>query len=384
MSRKETLQNGIISAVLLMFCFFANVGVGAARPAEPPILPMNVEFRYMPQYLEESFSDDPRYARIEAMLDADGCHVVLLDKTTDREAFYSSSKRRVDALAANGGDAYVTPVDCETHSPMDASLAFLIHFQDRFGNDVSWKLVTGQMVPHASPEVIYRTSNSGITFLYAPRRTAGLRGTMITIAGREYTPKSTQPDNPSAAFYAADMTFGQIMPGADVWTVEDTPADKVQAAKWNLAGTGGRQRTLAVKELSATEASIEQFDGNDPDAPHVVLNLVRVNDAYELRSLSFESHFNTLWIFFGPELPLPAHHTDDNRIVTFTVAENEQANIASGKLEIHRAFDAEHLVWHFDTPTFAKGIMLETGVNLILGVSAQANCTSGACSDPLR
>jgi hypothetical protein len=109
-----------------------------------------------------------------------------------------------------------------------------------------------------------------------------------------------------------------------------------------------------------------------------------VNDAYELRSLSLESHFNTLWIFFGPELPLPAHHKDDKKIVTFTVAENEQANIASGQLEVRRAFDAEHLAWHFDTPTLAKGIMLETGVNLILDVSTQANCTSGACSDPLR
>jgi hypothetical protein len=28
---------------------------------------MNVEFRYVPQYLEESISDDPLYARIEAL-----------------------------------------------------------------------------------------------------------------------------------------------------------------------------------------------------------------------------------------------------------------------------------------------------------------------------
>ena len=99
--------------------------------------------------------------------------------------------------------------------------------------------------------------------------------------------------------------MGQILPGTDLWAVERTPADIVQTAKWNVSGDGGRLRTLAVKELSATEASIEQFDLNDPDAPQVILNVVRVNDTYELRSLSFESHFNTLWIFFGPLLPLP-------------------------------------------------------------------------------
>lgn len=265
------------------------------------------------------------------------------------------------------------PIDCETSSGLDVSPEFRIHFHDRFGNDFSWKFVSREIVPPAEPEVICRTDNSGIIFLYAPRRASSVDGTMLTIAGREYRPKSTQPDTAPTAFYATDMTLGQIMPGTDIWTVESTSGNATQAAAWNLAGAGGQLRALSVRESSLTGASIEQIDANDPDAPHLILNVVRVNDAYEVRSLSCESHFNKLWIFFGPGLPLPAHRTDDKTIVTFTVAENEQANIASGKLEVHRAFDAEHVVWHFDVPKFARGITLETGVNLISGVSAQAN-----------
>jgi len=83
-----------------MSIFFWNAGILRADTPEAPLLPMNVAFRYVPQYLDESIPDDPRYARIQALLDEDGCHVILLDKTTDREAFYSTSKRRVDALAA--------------------------------------------------------------------------------------------------------------------------------------------------------------------------------------------------------------------------------------------------------------------------------------------
>jgi hypothetical protein len=180
------------------------------------------------------------------------------------------------------------------------------------------------------------------------------------------------------------MTVGQILPGTDLWAVERTPADIVQTAEWNVSDDGGRLRTLAVKELSATEASIEQFDLNDPDAPPVILNVVRVNDTYELRSPSFESRFNTLWIFFDPLLPLPAHEVDDKRIVTFTVAENEQANIASGALEVQRAVDAEHVLWHFETPSCARGITLETGVNLIPNARTEANCTNEDCSDLLK
>jgi hypothetical protein len=109
-----------------------------------------------------------------------------------------------------------------------------------------------------------------------------------------------------------------------------------------------------------------------------------VNDAWELRSLSFESHFNTLRIFFGPQLPLPARQSDDKTIVTFTVAENELSNIASGKLEVRRAVEAEHVFWLFDTPGFARGITLETGVNLIPGARVQANGTNENRSDLLR
>jgi len=57
---------------------------------------------------------------------------------------------------------------------------------------------------------------------------------------------------------------GQILPGTDLWAVERTPADIVQTAEWNVSDDGGRLRTLAVKELSATEVSIEQFTSNAP------------------------------------------------------------------------------------------------------------------------
>jgi len=384
MYREESLGSGTALIGFLICAFIWNAGVVRAQSPEAPLLPMNVEFRYVSQYLEESISDDPLYGRIEALLDDNGCDVILLEKSTNREAFYSISKRRVDAQAANGSDAYITPIGFTTFWAKDSSPAFVIHFQDRFGNEILWKFAVGEIVPHASPEVIFRTDNCGIGFLYAPQRAPSADGTTLKIADREYLPESTQSDDAVAAFYATDVTLGQILPGTDLWAVERTPADMVQTAKWTVGGGGGRLRTLAVKELSATEASIEQSDVNDPDAPHVTLNVVRVNDVYELRSLSFETHFNTLWIFFGPLLPLPEQGVDDKTTVTFTVAENEQANIASGELEVQRAVDAEHVLWHFETPSFARGITLETGVNLIPNARMQANCSNEDCLDLLR
>jgi hypothetical protein len=60
--------------------------------------------------------------------------------------------------------------------------------------------------------------------------------------------------------------------------------------------------------------------------------------------------------------------------VTFTVAENEDANIASGRLVARRGFDTEHLEWQFESPDLAKG------VNLIPKDTEQAKCMNEDCS----
>jgi hypothetical protein len=375
----------ILSIGLLAYVFFCHASaIHAQTPAKPsspeaPVLPMDIKFRYVPQYFEQSFPDDPRYARIVALVDHGRCDVVLLDKTTNREAFYSTLDRKVGALAADGAAAYTTPIGFTASSTIDSYPLFEIRFHDRFGQKVTWQFVVGELLPHASQEVISRTDNSGIALLYAPRRAAAVFGTTLTIATRTYRPASTPSDDALDAFYATDMTVSQILPGTELWRVGNTPANTVPTAKWNLRGDGGRQRILALEQVSDTEAEVDQSDPDDPDAPQVVLNLERVNDTYELRSLSFKAHDNTLWIFFGPLLPLPAHQISDKTTVTFTVAENEQATVASGALEVQRAVDAEHLLWRFDTPNLARSTTFETGVNLIPSAAEQANCVNQDC-----
>jgi hypothetical protein len=376
------MKNRIVWINLFAYIFLCHASTMHAQtpakrsPPEAPVLPMDIEFRYVPQYFEQSFPEDPRYTRIVALVDQGRCDVVLLDKTTNREAFYSTLDRWIRARAADGAHAYITPIDFTASSTIDSYPLFVIRFHDRFGQEVTWQFVAGELLPRASQEVISRADNSGIAFLYAPRRAAAVPGTTLTIAARTYRPESTASDNALDAFYASDMTVTRILPGTDLWREENSPADPVPAAQWNLSGDGGRERHLALEQVSDTEAEVDQSDLDDPDAPQVVLNLERVNDTYGLRSLSFEAHGNTLWIFFGPLLPLPAHQITDKTTVAFTVAENEQATVARGALEVQRAVDTEHLLWRFDTPSLARSTTFETGVNLIPSASEQANCVN--------
>ena len=355
-----------------------------ALTSQAPILPMNVKFRYVPQYFVQSVEDDPRYARIEALVDEGRCEVALQDKTMNRTIFYSTLSRKVDALRANGADAYVTPIDFEAFTLGDSTPLFRIRLHDRSGQVIEWQFVAGQMAPHATPEVISRTDNSGIAIFYAPRRAAAGVGTSLTIGGREYVPQPTQSRARLGTFYATDMTIGQILPGTQLWRVESGPGGLAEAAQWDLRGEGGRRSMLAIKQLYDTGALIDQIELYDPDAPEVILTLVRSGDSYSLQLMLATAHDNTLWIFFGPALPLPEHQTDDKTIVTFTVAENEDASIASGRLVVRRGFDTEHLEWHFESPDLAKGEVFETGVKLIPKDGEHAKCMNEYCSIRLR
>ena len=152
---RAVIKNLIASISLAIFVFFchpsamrAQVPATALTP-EAPVLPMDIKFRHVPHYFAQAFSSDPRYARIEALVDQERCDIILLDKTTNREVLYSNLKRRVDALAADGVDAYSTPVDFAAASTDDSHPLFLFHFHDQFGQDITWRFVTGEMVPHA-------------------------------------------------------------------------------------------------------------------------------------------------------------------------------------------------------------------------------------------
>jgi hypothetical protein len=148
--RRGAIQNLIALIILAIFVFFCDASAMRAQvPAtaltpETPVLPMDIKFRHVPHYFEQSFTGDPRYARIEALVDEQGCDIILLDKTMNREVVYSNMKRRGDALAAEGIDAYTTPVDFRASSTDDSQSLFLFHFHDRFGQSVRWQFVAGE------------------------------------------------------------------------------------------------------------------------------------------------------------------------------------------------------------------------------------------------
>ena len=366
------------AAIVVLACsFFCLVGpIMAQAPksasTEAPVIPMKIKFSHVPQYFMQLIDDDPRYSRIEALINGGEREVILTDKTTNRSTFYANSQKRIDALQGSGAEAYFAAIEVGEFTTSDANPAHRIRLQDTFGQEIRWQFVTGEVVPHARPEIMFQSNGSGLAWVYAPRRAAPAAGTSLTIGDRQYQAQASGPGGDYRGFHSMDMAIAQFVPVTELWSVERSPIGLIEAEKWDLRGEAGQERLLVIKKISDQEASIEQIDLNDPDFADVLLDLDRSHGRYSLRSISITSHSNTMWIFFDPELPLPAHNMDDEMTATFTVAENEQASVANGTVVVRRAMDAEHMAWRFDEPQSAKGEAFETGVNLIPGRSNQA------------
>src|SRR5260370_27717122 len=155
-----------------------------------------------------------------------------------RPIFYSTLSRKVDAVKANGADGYAGPIDLEAFMLGDSTRLFRIRLHDRIGQVIEWQFVAGQMVLHASPEVISRTGDSGIAIFDPPSRAAAAVGTSLTIGGREYVPEPTQSRARLGAFYATDMTIGQILPGRALRRVAEGRVSSAECAAWERRGEG--------------------------------------------------------------------------------------------------------------------------------------------------
>jgi hypothetical protein len=323
----------------------------APATSVPPILPMEISFRYVPQYFEQSISNDPQYSRIEARVDQDRCDVVLFDKTSLHEDLYSTIKRS-GTIAAR--------IQCAQTSSSDAHLVFQFDFKDRFGQDVNWQFFAGEVLRQPSEnEVVFLGDISGATLCYAPNRAAAIAGTSLAIAGRNYRPLPAQSDT-APAFYANDMTIAKISAGTSSWAIQRGVDDQTTAEEWDLQDDRGRQRSLSVQQVSATQIDIDQLDLNDPDAIKVTLSLESFSGAWGLRTVSCKSHGDAFWIFFGSSVPVLATKIHDEATVAFTVAENDHATIARGVIVAKRADAAEHFVWQFNAPISAAGATVET------------------------
>jgi hypothetical protein len=333
----------------------------AQAALQVPILPMEIKFRHATQYFYQAIGDDSRYSQISAVVDDGHSEVILLDRTMNRRAFYSSSQKRIDVLQAHGVDAYQTDVRVESSNPIEGRPVYRIRFQDTRGDQIDWQFIAAEMVQHAKPEVVTQPNDDGFLCIYAPRRATAAVGTAVTIAGRKYSPLASGTDGVQA-WYAEDLTTAQIVAGTQILTVQASPSALAEGATWKLRTTGGLESQIVASKDSEGELVMQH---NLPDAGYLKYELEQTEEGYRVQSVSLTAQSNTLWLFFDPGLPLLSNHGVDRLNIAFAIAENEETTIARGNLTVHQSRGVERLAWNFEIPESARTSGFETAVNMI-------------------
>ena len=339
-----------------------------------PVLPMNVRFRFVPQYFVQLIHDDPKYSRIEALIDNDPnrplYEIILADKTTGDRIIYSSSEETVNTLQRVGKTAYPSIIQFAVSTQTGSISTYQFGLHDISGQQIIWKFTVSPQTTNVRAKFMDRSNTSGFVLMGLDQRAAAMPGTTLIIGNAHYPATSTRESMgareeaaDSGTFYGTGLTVAEIMPGADLWRVDALPDALKVDEKWILHASGGEKRVLTIESVSDDQVVIDQVD-QDGSFP-VRLDVRRVHDDFLLSSLSVMRRSHYLRISFVPGLPFPAPGLTDTAKVSFVVSEDSQTDVAHGNLLARRRFSDENIDWKFDAPDWARPRSIETGASVL-------------------
>ena len=374
------MASGRLRLSVLAFGFMCLTGaVGSyaqsdeAIPSSIPVAPMTVRFRFVPQYFVQRIDDDPKYSRIEALIDNDPnrpwYEIILADKTTGNRIIFSNSEETVNTLHRVGKVANQSNIDFAVSTQPNSISTYQIGLRDTAGQQIIWKFAVSSTATKVRPGFLIRPNMSGFVLMGLDQRAAAMAGTTLIIGTARYSVPSTvdstgvQEVANSGTFYGTGLTIAEIMPGSELWSIDALPDALKADEKWILHTTGGEKRVLTIESVIDDQVVIDQLDQGR--SLHVRLGVRRVNGDLRLGSLSVVRQSHSFRITFVPELPFPAVGPDDTANIHFIVSEDSQPDIADGSLLARRRFSNEYIQWEFDTPDWARARSLETGASVL-------------------
>jgi hypothetical protein len=340
-----------------------------------PVVQMNIRFRLVPQYFVQRIDDDPKYSRIEALID-DGLNrpwyeIILADKTTGDRIIYSNSDETVNTLRSVGKTAYHSNIQFVFSPQKDSISMYQIGLRDISGQPINWKFAVRPKTLGVQAGFLIRANKSGFVMMGLDERAAAMPGTTLIIGNAHYPVTSTRESTgvqeeptDSGTFYGTGLTVAEIMPGAELWFVDSSPDTFKADEKWILHSSGGKKRVLTIESVRDDHVVIDQADQDR--SLHVRLDVRRLHDNLLLSSISVMRKAHDFRVSFTSELPFPAPVLNDTTKVNFVVSEDSQRDIAHGNLLVHRRFDEENIDWKFDVPDWARARLKETGASVLI------------------
>ncbi|HEU4387708.1 MAG TPA: hypothetical protein VFV34_07925, partial [Blastocatellia bacterium] len=211
----------------------------ARTPNFLPIVPVIADLEYAPEYFIQWMKDDPRYAMIQALLyqrEPLVCALVLTEKKSEREVYYSNSELKVKALKQRGKTARLAKIDFRIVERVGQQPIYGFGFADETGQAIRWRFIPTSAATRRGAGIGSGHIGRGLNWIYRNLGTAAGEGTAVQVGEKvseaEHWPEISAPPYFVAyrGFYQVGAGMGGLLLGTESWRVTSKPKELREGA----------------------------------------------------------------------------------------------------------------------------------------------------------
>lgn len=336
-----------------------------------PILPVNIEYEFAPQYFSQWIENHPQYSKIEVIVEGrenEKLQIALTEKEGDKRVFYSNSESDINTLLTEGKEAYLTKIDYKTSQAVDQQPNHGFGFLDKHKQPVLFRVIPASRPSERGRELIPSAWADGLRLEYRNLATAAGAGTAIQIGDKviEAQPWKEISNPPYFVAYRGTVAIGRhlgtLLPGTTKWRVTKQPENLDKGAEWVMLDEKGHTRILRISSKNQNELVIDEVPPKSGKNSLVRLIAHQTQNGYNLRTVEIKSRQQDMQITFQPELPLQAV-TSAEFEGRFMINQGEHKNVATGKIVSRHTDGKLSLKWQPDSPSWARSRTLESVID---------------------
>jgi hypothetical protein len=335
-----------------------------------PLLPLQIEYEYVPSYFMQWLPGHSKYSQIEASFsdaEAQIITLVLTEKTSGRRVNYCNSEARVKALTNAGEAARIAKIDYRTSNKLGQLPAHEFAFTDEQNQPVRWRFTMAAPVSEQGAGLTPQENGAGWVLIYRDLGTAAGAGTAVQIGDQTITADAwTEISSPPyfiayRGVYADGIGIAVILPVEEKWRVAASPADLKTGAKWTFENERGQTKNFQVTEASGDELTVKEIGSQQSSPVETVMKLKQSAKGLLLRSVTLTSKNKTMQLNFSSDLDFNA---STPATVAFQINQNGHNKILHGSVSVEKKDDVVNLRWQPKSPDWAKSRVLNSSIRI--------------------
>jgi len=388
--RKSNLSSFTARLVcaLVLLSGYGSISLSAqqTQPAAPrnavpfPIIPVIVEYDYLPLYFLQWMNDDPHYSRITAAVHPGEPPVyqITLTERAGGDIHYCNSRERVEALRRAGKQAHFAAIDYRTTRNVGQPTTYGFGFRDAQGRAILWRFTPASRPSERGAGLTPQARTPGLRLMYRNLGTTAGEGTAVQIGDRvneaDPWPESSAPPYFIAyrGSHSEGMDDGALLTGSESWRVVSAPNvsninELREGAQWTLREASGRERIMRVTTRRADEITITETN-SEADATRLELTARITSQGFALRAVRLLDGTRSMRIAFTPELNLASvSSVANNADVGFEIDLGNQRRVAQGTVSVERQDGSLRLRWMPRSPDWARSRPLTSTIRTDAG-----------------